>query len=335
MRILTKRKVADTAKVLIAISITLLVYGIILNYVNKQQSLNPVVVEKTTEDENVVLITTSDGTEIVPGNIIKNIKDNESNRVVNNKKISTHTNELDNINSKLRNEIENKYGVEVLYGKETENYTVGGVSTTELTDSNLTNKRLNELNCVLGLYPNGLFKEIKNGGIPLTIILVNNYSENSITGVTDSSYDYADISIAAIYPFAESFYHESYHYIERYMFKLGASFSSWDKYNPKDFTWGTIDGSLSYSNTFKENAYFVNNYAQTMETEDRASTFEYMMANTKASCLNKNTTIWNKATYMAEMMRFTLDSVSDIPEGEVYWEELLVNENRKMMGCNI
>lgn len=342
MRIVTRRKFADTAKVLIAISITLLVYGLILDYVNEDKLVDPVNgVKRTETEENTVLITTSDGTELVPGNIIRNIKSNDDIKLsnkesnINSKVVDINNSELDSFNSKYRNGIEKKYSVEILYGKETEGYKVGNFSTTPITDSDVINKKLKELDCVLGLYPEGLFKEIKDGGIPLRIILINNYSEKTITGVTDSSYDYADISIAAIYPFGESFYHESYHYIERYMFKIGATFNSWDSLNPHGFTWGTIDGSLSYSNTFKEDAYFVNNYAQTIDTEDRASTFEYMMADTKASCLNKNSTVWAKASYMAETMRFVLDSVNSIPEGEVYWEEFIYNENRKMMGCSL
>ena len=180
---------------------------------------------------------------------------------------------------------------------------------------------MNDLNRTLGLYPNGMFKEIKNGGIPLTIMLIGSYSDNSITGVTDSSYTYATISISSMYAFDESFYHESYHYIERYMFKNGANFNSWDSLNPSNFTWNTIDGSLSYSSTFSESAPFVNNYAQTSAAEDRASTFEYMMANSKASCLNNGTTVWKKANYMSQMIRQVLKSVRD--SSNVRWEQYL------------
>ena len=206
-------------------------------------------------------------------------------------------------------------------GSETEGYKVGGVTTTPITDQELINNRLNDLYDTLSLYPEGLFKEIRDGGIPLTIYLINNYSEYGITGITDSSYDYANISIAAIYDFPESFYHESYHYIERYMFKKKANFNSWDSLNPENFEYNTIDGSLSYSNTFKEDAPFVNNYAQTSSAEDRASTFEYMMANTKAGCLNKNNTVWYKATYIAMTMESVFDSID--PDTIEYWERFI------------
>ena len=70
-------------------------------------------------------------------------------------------------------------------------------------------------------------------------------------------------------------------------------------------------------------SYFVNNYAQIAATEDRASTFEYMMADTKASCLNKNNTVWYKATYIAMTMESVFDSID--PDTVEYWERFIKN----------
>lgn len=313
MRIVAKKKVADTAKVLIVISITLLVYGIVLHTSTELGLVgDPKNVKIPEKDSTEVSITPSDGNEVVSDDGSENSKN----------RVSDGTNDnIDKENELLRKEIEKEFSISVKYGKETEGYSVGGVSTMPITDSKLVNARLNELYNTLSLYPKGIFKEIKNGGIPLTILLVKNYSETGITGVTDSSYDYANISIAAIYDFAESFYHESYHYLERYMFKKKANFNSWDSLNPRDFEWNTIDGSLSYSNTFKEDAYFVNNYAQTSGAEDRASTFEYMMASTKASCLNKDNHIWKKANYIALTMESVFNTVSS--DSIEYWERYI------------
>ena len=55
-----------------------------------------------------------------------------------------------------------------------------GFSTTPVNNSFVVNSALNRLNKVFLLYPEGFFYEIKKGGIPLTIILINNYSDNSI-----------------------------------------------------------------------------------------------------------------------------------------------------------
>ena len=324
MRIIAKRKVADTAKILMVISITLLVYGIILGITTNHALIDPVNdVEVVNPEENTISITPSDGSEVVSddGSTNSTNKNNNiTNNRINNDSIKPNTN-IEKKNDLLRKEIEKEFSIYVKYGSETEGYKVGGVTTTPITDQELINNRLNDLYDTLSLYPEGLFKEIRDGGIPLTIYLINNYSEYGITGITDSSYDYANISIAAIYDFPESFYHESYHYIERYMFKKKANFNSWDSLNPENFEYNTIDGSLSYSNTFKEDAPFVNNYAQTSSAEDRASTFEYMMANTKASCLNKNNTVWYKATYIAMTMESVFDSID--PDTIEYWERFI------------
>lgn len=318
MRIVAKKKVANTAKIIMAISITLLVYGIILNVIGYNRLIDPVKdVEVIYEDENTISITTKDGSKV----IIDNSDNSEKTRINNTSNREQSNIGIDKENLLLKNTIEKEFGITVLYGDETLNYTVSGVGVEPITDSNLINEKLDELYDILSLYPSDLFKEIKKGGIPLKIIMINKFKEDNITGITDSSYDYANIYIAAIYDFKESFFHESYHYIERYMFKKGANYNSWDSLNPADFSWGTIDGSLSYANTFSEKSYFVNNYAQTSDTEDRASTFEYMMSTTRASCLNKDTPVWNKANYMAMTMETILSSVS--PDTIEYWERYI------------
>ena len=121
----------------------------------------------------------------------------------------------------------------------------------------------------------------------------------------------------------ETFFHESYHYIERYIFKKGLTFNElmWNSNNPPEFTYGNVVADYSYKNTLSENSYFVNNYAQTAAEEDRASTFEYMMAKTKASCLNANKPVWKKATIMSKNIDAALNTVS--PNVTEYWERHL------------
>lgn len=362
------RNLAYYARIVIVISLTLLIYGAILDINNDRRLYDPIKDIKE-EQKSTINITTSDGSEIIPGNTItstensantinngntntntnnkptdnnqnsntntNNSTNNNTNKNTNtntdtNKDTNTNNNQVQNnthvptlaeINNNLRNEIQNTYGISVKYGTETDGYTVQGISTTSISDENTINSNLNKLKQALSLYPKGFLAEIKNGGIPLTVMLINNYSENSITGVTDSSYEYAIISIAVTYPFEESFYHESYHYIERYMFKKGANFNTWKSLNPEDFTYGNINNNLSYSNTFSPDAPFVNNYAQTSPEEDRASTFEYMMAQSKASCLNKGTIVWNKANVMKNTIEAVYNTVS--PNKVEYWERYL------------
>jgi hypothetical protein len=322
MQFMHNNKSSRYAKILFILSISFILYGFYLQFEQLHHSIDPVNgVIPINEDESTVSITTVDGTEVVTDD-----SNNSSTPVVSNTdesitQQSVHLTEISSINQDLRTEIENQFGVSVFYGSETNGYVISGVSTTPISDENLINSQLIRLRDTLSLYPEGIFLEIKNGGIPLSIYLVNNYSENSVTGITDSSYNYANISIAAIYPFEESFYHESYHYIERYMFKEGVTFNGWNTLNPEGFIYGSVFNNYSYANTFLDSAPFVNNYAQTADTEDRASTFEYMMASSKASCLNNGSPIYRKAKYMADTMDFFIDACSS--NNTERWEKWL------------
>ena len=105
------------------------------------------------------------------------------------------------------------------------------------------------------------------------------------------------------------------HYIE----KNGGKFSSWNVFNPSDFVYGNEIGDYSYNRTGKADSYFVNNYAQSSATEDRASTFEYMTAKVKYSCFDsKNYPIWKKSEYISSMIETYFSTVS--PEVIDYWE---------------
>lgn len=300
------------AKILIAISIAILVYGIVLDINNNVRLIDP--------EKNTKVINDNNGnyTSIDTNN------DNGKNIINGNPNPpQSHVTEGSDANNALREDIQRKYNVSIRYGAETEGYVVGGLSTVSIYDDYTITVALNNLDKVLGLYPYGLFTEIKKGGIPLTIYLINNYSDESVTGATDSNYSFANISIAIIYPLDESFYHESYHYIERYILKKGLSYSNdlWDSFNPEGFVYGNINSNYSYKSTFSEDSYFVNSYAQVAPEEDRASTFEFMMANTKASCLNNNKPVWKKARIMSNTIDAALNTVS--PNNTEYWERFL------------
>lgn len=355
-----KNNITYYARILIVVGLTFLIYGAILDLNNEKRLYNPVT-DVTEKEEGTVNISTIDNTEVVPGNKTKTttnsadtIKNNSTNNTNQNTQTESQTTTeqpaqnntptqqttpaqhytpkpqqeqqpyvptLDETNNNLRNSIQNTYGVTIKYGSETSGYTVAGISTTPINNATTVNASLTRLNAALSLYPRGMFSEIKNGGIPLTIMLINNYSENSVTGVTDSSYSYAVISIAVAYSFEESFYHESYHYMERYMFKKGANFTTWNSLNPQGFSYGNINNGLSYASTYSQDAPFVNAYAMTSAEEDRASTFEYMMAGSKASCLNYGTPVWKKSTVIKNMIETVYNTAN--PNTTEYWERYL------------
>lgn len=237
----------------------------------------------------------------------------------NSEALSTPT--IQEVNNKLRLELQSKYGITIKYGNETNGYNVGGLSTSAIADDNKAAIALEELATNLSYYPSGFFKEFEEMGLKLTVYLIDKYSESDVTGVTDPSSNNVVISIATYFSFSESFHHETYHYMEKYIKLKGGSFGYWQQYNPADFIYGSTNSSLSFDRTNKANSFFVNDYAQTDEYEDRASTFEYMMANSKASCLNTNEPVWGKAVYMAKVIDVFFNTVNSYTTE--YWERFL------------
>lgn len=228
---------------------------------------------------------------------------------------------IDETNGMLRKELETKYGIKIKYGNEVAGYSVGGMTTTPITDATASRTALNDLKSALSQYPTGLFQEISRNGFPLTIYLIKRYSTANVTGVTDSSNNNIVISIATDYSFADTLHHEVYHYMEKYIFSKGFRFTSWNTLNPMDFTYGQINLNYAYSSAYSADAPFVNSYAQTDEYEDRASTFEYMMMPNKASCLNYGKPVWVKARTMSEQIDYFLNSVK--PNVTEYWERFV------------
>jgi hypothetical protein len=315
-------KVLYCAGLLFVISITLLITGIALQ-LDEQERFKAPAVETIDSDENIISVTSVD--DVVIFDDSKSQKEDSLNKVQDKTTDSSTLSTMEKVNDTLRKEIQDTYGISVFYGKETDGYRVItkelDLSAVSILDVNTIYDQLKKLKATLSLYPSDLFKEIRDGGIPLSVYLINYYTDKTVTGVTDSTYNYAHISIAAIYSFEDSFYHESYHYIERYLLKKGAKFNSWNSLNPSDFHYGIISNYLSYSHTFLADASFVNNYAQTSPEEDRASTFEYMMATNKASCLTEDNPVWRKAKYMALTIETILKSVK--PNRVEYWERFI------------
>lgn len=221
-----------------------------------------------------------------------------------------------------RKQIEETYGIKVLYGSETNGYVVGNLGTTSISDTNIMKSSLEQLNTALSMYPSGFFREFSKQNMTLNVYLIKNYSAENVTGVTDFAPRRTIISIATDFPFSESFHHEMLHYIEHYIESSGGKFAAWNSFNPIDFTYGVENSSYSYSKTGTPGSYFVNNYAQTNAIEDRASTFEYMTASVKYSCYDSNDyPIWKKSNYLSTMIETYFNTVSSSVVD--YWERYI------------
>ena len=326
-----RNNIINFSKTMIFFSLVVLFSGIAFDFNNSKKLLNPendtYLLTPNKDKNGTVSITTIDKNDINGGKPV----DNDSNSTTNNSDVNnsnsgnnTQYNVKSNTNSDfsnndLRNSIQNKYGIGIKYGTETDGYSVSNLKVISLSDTNTITNSLNKLNNDLSLYPSGLFNEIKSNGYNLTIYLVKKYNVDNVTGITDSSGKKVIISIATDYQFSESLHHEIYHYMENFMRTKGSRYTTWDNLNPTNFKYSDKHNSnLSYSYTGDSNAYFVNNYAQTAAEEDRASTFEYMMASSKSGCLDNGKHIWLKAKYMCEQIDVVFSSVS--PNRIEYWE---------------
>ena len=342
---MTKERQITLAKVLLSFSLVLILLGVALN-LESQALVSPITnthvigqaensdINITTTDKPVT-VTEEEQETTAPEN--SNTGTNNTNSGTQNTNTNTNTKtptqpsqtpqaptpSIEEVNNNLRKSIETSYGITVRYGVETNGYTVAGLSTVRLTDSNRINQLLNELNNNLSLYPSGFFDETKQAGYTLTIYLIKQYSQANVTGITDSTTKNILISLATDYSFTESLHHEIYHYIEKYMYAKGANYTTWNTLNPIGFNYGETNNSYSYVSTGNINASFVNTYAQTDQYEDRASTFEYMMDDTEAGCLQTGTPIWKKAKYISEQIDAVFQTVS--PNVLEYWERYVYN----------
>lgn len=321
---------------LIIFSFVLFSFGFLFSLDLQGNSKEDLIAFEKTKQANVI-VSTNNST-----NIIKNNNSNTNNPSDN--LVSDNKNEIKESNDKiistipennvppaelsidakielLQKDIKNRYNLDVFFGKEIMNYTVGGYNIEIENNLDKIYNSLGELNNCLSLYPSSFFKEINDGGLPLTIYLIKKYSLKDVTGITEKNGRGVIISVALDFPFSDSFHHEVYHYIEYYINSKGGYYTNWNNYNPSGFSYGSYDNSFTFDSTFSEDAFFVNSYAQSYEYEDRASTFEYMMTNNKISALNYGNNIWLKAKVMCEMIDYYLDTVSsNVTE---YWERFI------------
>lgn len=348
-------------KLLFSLSFVFIFTGLYLNKLEKQMFYDPIndVVAIAPDDGDKVIISTTDGdieevnnNPSIPIDNGSNSENNTDSSNTNNSDNSTDnnsnnnsTNIFDNSNNTnedvnhdinpsisnddvidendiLRRSIEDTYGIKVKYGNEVSNYQAGSMNVTPILDKDIIKSGLEQLRETLKLYPQDFFREFLNENLSLEVFLIKNYSKDNVTGVTDLFGNRVIVSIAMDYPFFESFNHEIYHYIEHFIVRKQGEFSAWNMYNPNDFSYGTVNSNYSYTKTQKADSVFVNNYAQTNPYEDRASTFEYMMASSKIPCFNSSDyPIWKKSSYMALMIDTYFDTVS--PSVIDYWERFI------------
>lgn len=265
---------------------------------------------------------TSNNTKNNPKDVLINNNKKSKEKITEDNQVFTNSIfSLEEVNENLRQNIEEKYNINIKYGNEITNYSVGGMSIETINDEESINSALNKLNYNISLYPDGFFNEFSKQNLKLNIYLIKKFSEKNVTGITDTTSNNVVITIATDYNFSTSFNHEIYHYIERYINLSGGAYKTWNNLNPKDFSYGKSNKQYTYTSTNSPDSYFVNIYAEESEFEDRASTFEYMMSTNKINAFNKGNRLYLKAKYICNQINLFFDTVNEnVVE---YWERFI------------
>ena len=228
-------------------------------------------------------------------------------------------------NDEYRKQLQNKYSVKIAYKNELGNYTINGYGSEKLNDDNKINNCLREIDTTLKNYPSGFFKEMKNYGMPLTIYLVNNISDD-VSGLTDAK-DKSDIKImiAPASLFENTLNHEIMHYIDTYIKDKGYPIdinNTMKDVNPVGFTYGDTSNEYVYYFTSVDNAYFLSTYGKRNYLEDRAVLFSDMMTRSiKKPFYNDGTPINKKAKLISSQIKEHFNTLSNT--GRYYWDRFI------------
>ncbi len=243
--------------------------------------------------------------------------------------------------------IEEKHQIEIFYGEKAVRY-FPDFAVTQMTDNEATINALNEIKALLDRLPEGFMKEFKSDTIKgYQIYLCSTLVQGSSYGIASPAafaleYDgyqmmVLDCNMSNI---NNNIAHELSHAIDNKLFnqfwndKIDSFYSNWDTLNPNGFEYfmayldeegNEYDSYYSSEyTTFSEddvnNVYFVDGYAKTFETEDRARIFEYILGNSKEvelpECFESEK-IRNKINMMSEHIR---EGFSSVGEEKMYWE---------------
>ena len=198
-------------------------------------------------------------------------------------------------------------------------------------------RALSQLDEALAVYPEGFFSQFRtpneNSGVCflLTGAIVSESGPSSVAAFqyTMRQRYYVCVDMTC-YALTENFYHELWHAIEGKLSNDNADsafYSDWDALNPPDFSYdygfdaydaGTDAGHWTlYSGT--DTAYFVDDYARTFPSEDRARIMETVMGNEfYAQALMESEPLRAKLRLMCDTMRSDFDTTG---WGTPVWEQ--------------
>lgn len=263
-------------------------------------------------------------------------------------------------NSELAKKIKDKYSTDVLYGNNAVRFFTGYAVVSE-TDEKLINDALIKLDTFMSKFPEGFFDEMIGNSaeynemcIYLTGKIVPDLNESqsiSDAAAFVTTEDNRHIMVVDITnsDLEATIAHEYMHIIENAMFSIAANkdwngaecFMRWEMLNPDGFSYyysytdengvtlgsDAVDynGALYYDgcgidiNSF----YFVDGYAMTYPTEDRARIFENIATYSESQlpAYFKGRAMQLKAAYLSACIRSTFDCITD--DTVLFWENAI------------
>lgn len=203
--------------------------------------------------------------------------------------------------------LEEKYNITIKIRKDANlNLKLWDQKITGETEYDRINDSLDSIEEVASTFGEEFFKEfIHDEYTGIVIYIASNIdAKMSMAGEAFRYYDTYTI-ISNTYSIKSTLYHELMHTMEDAVIaKRNDIFENWNKYNPKDFKY-KIDyneqaDTYKYTPDYKDtDIYFVDNYAETNELEDRARIFENICMKTDDVILN-NKYLLEKAKYIKE-----------------------------------
>lgn len=227
---------------------------------------------------------------------------------------------LEDINVMDKNYIEvkyikEKYGINVIYGKDTCELTKK-VEANVQENGEIIYENILSIEDALKKYPDSFF--VNNN---LTIVIVNSFNNNNIALASKNKLNEFKIYISNNKNFERSLHHEMYHIFE-YKLNNSDAFADWKKYDPINFDYlgnsEKLDDTYVYKAFADESTiYFATKYSKVSEKEDRAEIFaEIMTFKIKPEFLIGETNMYKKAKYIVSVMN---NSLSDSNKLSFYW----------------
>lgn len=222
-----------------------------------------------------------------------------------------NSNSIEYQNEKYVKDLKKDYGINIIYGKSSEKFTIKFNATIQ-EDENIINNNLKIINKALQKYPNEAFDMCKTKKYPLNIIIVDSFSTKDVALASRNVLNEFTIYISNNENFERALHHEMYHIFEYYVLDTRKNaFSKWKSLNPEGFSYTgeieNINDNYVYNNNIKNveqnDTFFVTKYSKYSEKEDRAEIFsELMIASNKPDFITYSKNINDKILFIDSVL---------------------------------